>query len=99
MAAALGDNRPHIGAIVVPDSDFLAEWAKKNGVAADLAHWPRHCLPPCHRAGHRPGQCQLSVIEKVKHFIVADEPFTVENGMMTPTMKTRRHVILRRWGA
>jgi long-chain acyl-CoA synthetase len=40
----------------------------------------------------------LSVIEKVKHFVVADQPFTVENGMMTPTMKPRRHAIIRRWG-
>ena len=32
----------------------------------------------------------LSVIEKVRKFVLADEPFTTDNEMMTPTMKIRR---------
>ena len=36
---------------------------------------------------------ELSVIEKVRRFIVADEPFTVENEQLTPSIKIRRHVI------
>jgi long-chain acyl-CoA synthetase len=35
----------------------------------------------------------LSKIEQVRRFIIADEPFTVANGQMTPTLKARRHVI------
>ena len=42
---------------------------------------------------------RLSVTERVKRFVIADQPFTIENGMMTPTMKPRRHEIVRRWGA
>jgi long-chain acyl-CoA synthetase len=34
----------------------------------------------------------------VRHFVLADEPFTIENGMMTPTLKPRRHAVLKRWG-
>ncbi len=41
----------------------------------------------------------LSQPERIRHFVVADQPFTVDNGMMTPTMKPRRHEVLRRWGA
>jgi long-chain acyl-CoA synthetase len=41
---------------------------------------------------------KLSVIERVKHFVIPDQPFTIENGMMTPTMKPRRGEIVRRWG-
>jgi long-chain acyl-CoA synthetase len=40
----------------------------------------------------------LSVIEKVRRFIVADEPFSVENEMLTPSMKIRRHVIGTAYG-
>ena len=36
---------------------------------------------------------ELRVIEKVRRFILADEPFTVENEQLTPSMKIRRHVI------
>ena len=35
----------------------------------------------------------LSVIEKVRKIKVAYEPFSVENNMMTPTLKVRRHEI------
>ena len=33
------------------------------------------------------------MIEKVRRFILADEPFTVENAQLTPSIKIRRHVI------
>jgi long-chain acyl-CoA synthetase len=34
----------------------------------------------------------------VRRFAVLAEPFTVENGMMTPTMKIRRHKIKEAYG-
>ena len=99
-AVALGDNRPHIGAIVVPNPDFLVEWARKNAVRAELSELAdnaafRRAIGQAIDRANR----SLSVIEKVKHFVVADQPFTIENGMMTPTLKPRRHAIVRRWGA
>ena len=41
---------------------------------------------------------KLNTIEKVRRFIVADEPFTVDNEQMTPTLKVRRHVIREVYG-
>ena len=41
---------------------------------------------------------ELSVIEKVRRFILADEPFSVENEMLTPSLKIRRHVIRKAYG-
>ena len=40
---------------------------------------------------------ELSTIEQVKRFAIASEPFTIENGEMTPTLKIRRHAILKRY--
>ena len=40
----------------------------------------------------------VSVIEKVRRFIVADGPFTIENEQLTPSMKIRRHVIAQVYG-
>ena len=40
---------------------------------------------------------RLSQIEKVRHVIVAEEPFTTENGLMTPTLKIKRHKILENY--
>ncbi len=41
---------------------------------------------------------ELSVIEKLRRFILADEPFSVENEQLTPSMKIRRHVIGQAYG-
>jgi long-chain acyl-CoA synthetase len=41
---------------------------------------------------------QLSIIEKIKRFIIIDTPFTVENEMLTPTMKIRRHQVKKIFG-
>ena len=38
------------------------------------------------------------MIEKVRRFILADEPFTVENEQLTPSIKIRRHVIREVYG-
>ena len=99
-AMVVGDNRPHLVAIVVPAGSFIAEWASHHGKSADLcalADDPAF-RTAISRAVDR-ANADLSQVERVKRFVVADEPFTIENGMMTPTMKPRRHAINQRWGA
>ena len=41
----------------------------------------------------------LSVVERIRRFVVAAQPFTIDNEQMTPTMKIRRHVIAEKYGA
>ena len=40
----------------------------------------------------------LSNLEKVRRFIIAREPFTIDNGMLTSSLKIRRHKIKERYG-
>jgi len=40
----------------------------------------------------------LSVVERVRRFILADEPFTIENEQLTPSLKIRRHIIGKVYG-
>jgi long-chain acyl-CoA synthetase len=40
----------------------------------------------------------LSVIEKIRRFILADAGFTIENQQLTPSLKIRRHVISKVYG-
>ena len=39
----------------------------------------------------------LTQPEKIKKFIVIDEPFSIENNLMTPTMKVRRHEVQKKY--
>ena len=81
QAMVYGDKRPHLVALLVPDEALLA----KKLPAAELNKLLQDAVD---RANKR-----LSMLEKVRRFIVADEPFGTENGLMTPSLKIRRHLI------
>jgi long-chain acyl-CoA synthetase len=82
QAMVYGDRQPHLVALLVPDSEI----ASKDDVHQRLQ-----------RAVDRVN-ADLSVIEKVRRFITSDQPFSIENEQLTPSMKIRRHVIKNVYG-
>ena len=40
---------------------------------------------------------KLSKIEKIKKFLIIKDQFTIENGMMTPTLKLKRYKIIKNY--
>ena len=77
QAMIYGDRRPHLVALIVPDSEI----ANASDLHARLQ-----------RAVDRVN-ADLSVIERVRRFVLADEAFSIENEQLTPSMKIRRHII------
>ena len=77
QAMVYGDRRPHLVALLVPDAEIAG--------APDLHQ-------QLQRAVDRVNS-DLSVVERIRRFITADGPFTIENEQLTPSMKIRRHVI------
>jgi long-chain acyl-CoA synthetase len=99
QAMVSGDRRPYLVAVVVPDPEWTADWARENGKPKDPAalsedqDYLRALGPAVDRVNK-----DLSVIEKVRRFILADAPFSVENEQLTPSIKIRRHVIRQVYG-
>lgn len=99
QAMVYGDRKPHLVALIVPDPDFMADWAKANGKPKDVAALAEDedFRSAIAAAIDRVNE-DLSVIERVRRFIVVAEAFSIENEMMTPSMKIRRHVIRENFG-
>ena len=98
QAMIYGDRRPHMVGLLVPDMDWAAKWAAANGKPADM---PSLAADPAFHAALDKAVSKvnqrLSGTEKVRRFAVATAPFSIDNEQMTPTMKIRRHVIVRKY--
>jgi long-chain acyl-CoA synthetase len=99
QAMIYGDKHPHLVALVVPDAEFAADWARANGVANDLAAL---CANPAFvktmNAAIDRVNSKMSALEKIRRIALTPEGFTIDNGMLTPSLKIRRHIIRERHG-
>ncbi|MEQ8587799.1 MAG: long-chain fatty acid--CoA ligase [Thalassobaculaceae bacterium] len=94
QAMVYGDKRPYLVALVVPEESFVEEWASANGKTANLAVLAEdEGFHKAVSAAIERVNADLAQIEKLRRFKIATEAFTTENGMMTPTLKIRRHKI------
>lgn len=98
QAMVSGDKRPYVVGLIVPDPEWALEWARAQDMKYDFAALQDN---PAFRAAVRAAvdrvNADLSAAEKVRQFEFADEPFSIENGEMTPSMKIRRHIIRERY--
>ncbi len=94
QAMVVGDRRPHLVGLIVPDPEWVGEWTAQHGVAnddvslRDNADFHKAVSSAVDRVNG-----SLAAVEKVRRIALADEPFTIDNDQMTPSMKIRRHVI------
>jgi long-chain acyl-CoA synthetase len=77
-----GDRKPHLVALLAPDPEIASE--------ADVQQ-------RLQRAVDRVNS-ELSVVERIRRFTIADDAFTIENEQLTPSLKIRRHVIRAAYG-
>ena len=99
QAMVHGDRRPHLVALLVVDHEWATTWSRENGKPSDMAGLTAdEDFRKAMAAAIARVNDGVSLIEKVRHFLMADEPFTVENEQMTPTLKVRRHKIREVYG-
>ena len=96
QAVIYGFNRPFNICIVVPDFEVLTGWSKAKGLPTEpqaLAARPEVAEMLSQTiTSHLQGK--FGGYEIPKKFLVLAEPFSLDNGMLTQTMKLKRKVVL-----
>ena len=96
----LGDDHKFVSAVVVPDTDALRWFAESEGV--DVPEDPtalcadENAKALVEQEIERVNQ-QYEPHEQIKQFRLVPQPFTQENGLLTPTMKKKRPAIRERY--
>ncbi|KQM98395.1 AMP-dependent synthetase/ligase [Sphingomonas sp. Leaf25] len=94
QAMIVGDRRPYMVAVIVPDAEWTQRFCAKGGARCDFARLREDSdyRAALGAAVERVNK-DLSVTERIRRFIIADEPFAIENQQLTPSLKIRRHVL------
>ena len=99
QAMVYGDKHPHLVAVLIPDQDWVKQWAKNNNTSHSLQ--TLYNQSNFHKAvslAVSRVNAKLSNIEKIRHFLIGRELFSIKNKLLTPTMKIRRHMIIKLYG-
>ncbi len=95
QACVIGDRRKHLAALLVPDYENLADFLKENNLdpkqGDELAK--SQALRQFVQKRIREINRQLSDIEAIAAFTIVPQPFSQENGELTPSLKVRRKVV------
>jgi long-chain acyl-CoA synthetase len=95
QALVYGDKRPYPVALITLDPEELAKFAREQSIVdtdpASLVKNPRVVERVSRIVESR--NAELQSYAKVKKFLILPGDFTVENGLLTPTLKVKRRVI------
>ncbi|NRD71781.1 long-chain fatty acid--CoA ligase [Shewanella sp. VB17] len=99
QVAIIADAKNYVTALIVPAFETLECWAKEKGVYYDS---PIELLRHHHVIEHfeqrlKILQSELAHFERIKRFTLLPEAFSMEAGLITPTMKLRRKVIYNKY--
>ncbi len=95
QACVTGDRRKHLAALIVPDYENLVDFLKEHNLDpkdADAIAKSRELKTLVH-GRIREINKQLSDVEAIVAFAIVPQPFTQENGELTPSLKVRRKVV------
>jgi long-chain acyl-CoA synthetase len=100
-AVLFGDRKPFVTALLVPTFESLLAWAARRGLptsdTAVLLAQPE--VLALYQGIVEEVNGELARFETIKKFRLLAQPFTMDGGELTPTLKVKRRVIEERFGA
>ncbi|HZC47355.1 MAG TPA: long-chain fatty acid--CoA ligase [Candidatus Acidoferrum sp.] len=95
QACVIGDRRKHLAALIVPDYENLVDFLSENKLDPKnpdaLGKSP--ALRSLVQARIREINKHLSDVESIATFTIVPQPFSQENGELTPSLKVRRKIV------
>ena len=95
----VGENQKHVAAIIVPNFDFIRKWCAKkcedihsNEEIAQSPVVKERIWKDVQKYNNRFGH-----IQQIKKIVLVPDTWTVETGELTPTLKLKRRVILKKY--
>lgn len=100
-AVLIGDKQATVVAILVPAFDKLKAWAKQRELPLnDFPALLRHAETRKLFKDEIDAQSKdLADFERVKRFTLVDQPFSIDGGELTPTLKVKRRFVAEKYSA
>nr|NLD41396.1 long-chain fatty acid--CoA ligase [Actinomycetales bacterium] len=100
QAVAVGDQKPFVAALITLDPETLPRWLETHDLpemsVTQAARDPKvreHVQMAIDRANRK-----VSRAESIREFRILDHDFTIDNNMLTPSMKVKRHEVMKNFG-
>jgi long-chain acyl-CoA synthetase len=99
QVALVGDGEKFISAFIIPNFDNLKEWCFKNGISETTndALIAKQEIKQLFKDIIIELNVNFGKVEQVKQIELLNDEWTVENGMLTATLKLRRKVIKEKY--
>jgi Long-chain acyl-CoA synthetases (AMP-forming) len=99
QVAVIGDERKFVSALIIPNYEALRTYAQEQGISIDSVEKlvANDAINDFVFGRIELLQSQFTSYEKIKRLTLLPEPFRVETGELTNTLKLRRKIILERY--
>ncbi|MBL4775336.1 MAG: long-chain fatty acid--CoA ligase [Mariprofundus sp.] len=99
QVAIYGDEQAYLVALVIPNEEVCMAWAKTQNLA--LSNWLQYCESDALKK-HLQSKINtllepLNRFEQVRRIHLLPEPFSIEAGTLTPTMKVKRRSVFQHY--
>ncbi|GEN76455.1 AMP-dependent synthetase/ligase [Chryseobacterium hagamense] len=95
----IAEGRQFVSALIVPNFEFLKDYLKKNNIP--FTQWEdivkNEKINDFYKEKIKELQGELSDYEKVKRFTLMPAEFDINAGEITPTLKVKRGVVLKKY--
>lgn len=95
----IAEGRQFVSALIVPNFEFLKDYISKNNIP--FTNWEeivqKKEIVDFYKDKIKELQHELSDYEKVKKFTLMPSEFEISSGEITPTLKVKRNVVLKKY--